>query len=112
MERNRRKNLILGRRPLDLFEFCELDAGAKVDLIQDGLKLGVEEAFAPLGDGKGQPVQCGAGNPTRQQSVPDFVQQTEQLFTMMDTARVAIGGVLNSLNRQDGIDSSNGTAAG
>lgn len=95
-----------------MLEFRQLDPGAQVNLIQDGLKLWVDKAFATLGDSKGQPVQCGARNSARQQPVADFVQEIKQLFTMMDPARVAIGCVVNSLNGQDGIDGSNRAAAG
>ena len=95
-----------------MLEFRELDAGTEVDLIQDGLKLRIEKAFAPLGDSKGQPVQCGARNSARQQSIADFVEQIKQLFTMMDPTRVAVGGVLNSLDCQDRIDGRDRTASG
>jgi len=103
---------MLGLRPLDLLEFRQLDAGAKVDLIQDGLKLRIEEAFAPFGDSKGQPVQCGARNSARQQPIADFVQEIKQLLTMMDPTRVTVGSVLNSLDCKDGIDGSYRTTAG
>ena len=111
IERNRRKNLILDGRTFDLFEFRQLHAGTQVDLVQDGLKLRVEETFALLGDSEGQAVQRGARNPARQEAVPYLVQEVEQLFTMVDPARVAIGGVLNALKRKDGVNRRDRAAA-
>jgi hypothetical protein len=111
MERKRRANVALNERALGLFELCKLDPSAQVDFIQNPLKRGIDKAFPPFGDGQSQPAKGNARDSAGQEAIADLIEQRQKLFTMMNAAPAAVGGILNALKRQDGIDCGDGATA-
>jgi hypothetical protein len=95
-----------------LLELCQLDAGSQIDLVQDRLEFGFSKAFPPLGDGERQAIERRARNTPRQQAVANLIKQRQKLLAMINASGSAVGGVLDALKSQDGIDGGDRTASG
>ena len=90
--------------PSELPGFGQFDFDPQLDLGQDRVEPGIAGGGFQVGGGRAQPVDRGGVEIARQQPEFEVIQHVERTSTALHRTFAALGGILNTLQRQQRID--------